>query len=250
MLSLVATLLFARPSAGADLTVLAASSLKGPLTEIGRIFESRNSGFRVHLSFAGSQELAAQINLGAPADLFFSADRAQMSVVTKSGKVLPNTVKPFAGNRLCLIVAKGSESRIRRLNDIGLKGLKLCMAAEKVPAGAYSKQLLRKAAKKLGAPWLEKVRQNTVSFENNASAIVTRVELGEADAGIVYESDALRTKNSIRREIPMAWNVRALYYVGLLSNDTSADKAKQLVGLVLSKEGQAVFKNHGFLPAK
>ena len=250
MLSLVATLVLATPRSSVDLTVLAAASLKAPLTEIATIFESRNKGVVVRSSFAGSQELAAQINLGAPADLFFSADQTQMDVVSKSGKVLASTVKPFASNQLCLIVAKGSASRIRSFSDIGQSGLKLCLAAEKVPIGAYTRQVFQNATKKLGSQWLEKVQQNTVSFESNVSSVVTRVELGEADAGIVYDTDALRAKSSIRIGIPKAWNVRALYYVGVVSDAPNAEKARQMVDLVLSREGQAILKNYGFLPPK
>ncbi|MBX3437710.1 MAG: molybdate ABC transporter substrate-binding protein [Planctomycetaceae bacterium] len=243
--------LFAIASAPqADLTVLAAASLKAPLNEIARQFETKHPDVRVQISFAGSQELATQINLGAPADAFFSADRAQMDVVVKSGKVEAKQVQPFAANHLTLLVSKSAADRIKGLGDLGQSGVKICMAGEKVPVGAYTREMLKKASAKLGDPWLAQLQANTVSLETNVSAVVSRVELDEVDAGFVYQTDAIQAKKSISRTIPKEWNVRAQYFVAVPKESKLATSAKQFVALVLGREGQTILARYGFLPPK
>lgn len=234
----------------ADLTVLAAASLKAPLNEIARQFEAKRPDVRINLSFAGSQELATQINLGAPADAFFSADRAQMEVVVKSGNVDAKQVQPFATNQLTLLVSMGAGDRIKGLRDLGQSGLKVCMAGEKVPVGAYTRQMLKKASSKLGDPWLAQLHTNTVSLETNVSAVVSRVELDEVDAGFVYQTDAFQAKKSISRTIPKEWNVRVQYFVAVPKDSKLATFAKQFVALVLGREGQTILAKYGFLPSK
>lgn len=233
-----------------DIIVLAAASLKAPFTEITREFEAETPSAQLQISYAGSQELAAQINLGAPADAFFSADYAQMDVVVKSKKVEEKQVKPFAGNELSLLVSKSAAGRIKGLADLQKKGLKISMAGEKVPVGAYTRQVLRKASAKLGKSWLAEVEVNTVSLETNVSTVFSRVETDEVDAGFVYRTDAIRAKNSVSREIPKEWNVKALYYVVVPKNSENASIAEKLVSFVLGKKGQAILAKNGFRPPK
>jgi len=233
-----------------NVTVLAAASLKKPLGDLEQKFEARNPGIKLQISYAGSQELATQLTLGAPADIFFSADRAQIDVAVKGKRIDKRDIKPFAGNRLCLLVAAKSQNRVRSLADLTSGGIRLCFAGDRVPVGAYANEMLAKAAKKFGPTWLDKVRTNVVSFETNVSAIVTRVELGEVDAGIVYESDAAAAKTAVGIEIPKDVNVRATYYLGVIRDAPNPKIARDFVALALSKEGQAVFTKYGFLPPK
>jgi molybdate transport system substrate-binding protein len=231
-----------------ELTCLAAASLKLPLNEIARRFEAANPGVRLRISFAGSQELAAQINLGAPADVFFSADKAQMEAVIKSGEVAASASRPFASNRISLLVSASAAKRVRRLEDLGRPGLRLCMAGERVPAGAYAKRVLQKAARTLGEKWLVQVQANTASYENNVSAVVTRIELDEADAGLVYRTDVGRAKRSRSNEVPKHWNIAARYFVAVPKRAQSAEIARAFVRDVLAKEGQRTLARYGFLP--
>lgn len=233
-----------------NLTVLAAASLRKPLGELEQAFEARNPGTRINISYAGSQELATQLSLGAPADVFFSADRAQIDVAVKAKRIDKRDVKPFVGNSLCLLVAAKSRNRVRSLADLTQGGVRLCLAGDRVPVGAYANEMLEKAAKKFGPTWLGKVRTNVVSFETSVSAIVTRVELGEVDAGIVYESDARQAKTAVGFEIPKEFNVRALYFLGVVKDNKNEKAARDFVALALSKEGQSVFAKYGFLPPK
>lgn len=231
-----------------QLTVFAAASLTSSLNEISRIFEARHPATQVQISFAGSQELATQINLGAEAHVFFSADRLQMETVIRSGKVDTGQVKMFADNQLALLVSRSGAKRIKTLKDLSSDKLKICLASDKVPVGAYTRQLLAKASKKYGADWLGKVNRNTVSLESKVTAVVARVEMDEVDAGIVYETDRMRAKKSFSRPIPSDFNVRTHYYVAIPKEFESLAGAKSFVALVLSKEGQQVLAKYGFAP--
>jgi len=232
------------------LTVLAAASMKGPLTEIAKSFEEAHSGAKVDISYGGSQLMAHQISLGAPADLFLSADRAQMDVVVASRRINRRDIKPLASNRLCLLVSEKAKNRIRGLADLTESGVRLCLAESRVPVGAYTAEVLSKAAKSFGPLWLSKVRSKVVSFESNVSAVALRVELGEVDAGIVYETDARLAKRAVGYEIPANINVRALSYFAILRDSPNPPLATKFAELLSSKRGQAVFTKFGFAPPK
>lgn len=251
MLSLLACLCMAAPKAvDTDVVVLAAASLRKPFLEMQAIYEQRNPGTHLQMSFAGSQQLANQLNLDAPGDAFFSADKAQMDAVVKAGKIGGRDVKPFAGNRICLLVSERAKNRVTGLQDLTNPGIRICVAGDKVPAGAYTTQVLVKAAQKFGPTWLDKVRSKIVSFETSVSAVVTRVELNEVDAGFVYETDARQAKKANGYEIPKDLAVRATYYCGVLKGAKNPAGAKGFVALVLGKEGQAILAKYGFLPPK
>ena len=247
MTSLIVALLLPITPAKASITVLAAASLRGPVNEIIRKFEAQNADVRIEVTYAGSQALANQINFGAPADIFLAADLAQMNIVVQSGKVDGKAVKPFASNQLALLISKSAANRVKDLKDLSKDGLRLCMANEKVPVGAYTRQMLQKASKKLGAEWLSKVRSNTVSLENNVSAVVTRISMDEADAGFVYQTDVLTAKQAVSVPIPKAWNVMARYYLAVPKEAPNAKIANKIVSLVLAKDGQTILAKYGFL---
>lgn len=250
MVSLLLALVMSGGSPASDVTILAASSLKAPLSEIAKNFESSHPNCRLHLSFAGSQELATQIKLGASADLFFSADRAQMTEVVVAGKASWSTVRPFAANELSLLVAKNSSTTIRGLGDLNSPNLKLCVGGDKVPIGVYTRQALDKASAKFGKVWLSAVRSNFVSMEPNVSAIVSRVEMDEADAGIVYKTDAMRAKKSVAISIPKPWNVRTQYFAVVLKETQNRKLSEEFLSMVLASNGQKVLAKFGFLRPK
>ena len=185
-------LLASRPvePAPSTLNVFAAASLTEAFRELGHTFEQRHPGLTVQFNFAGSQQLALQIEQGAPADVFASADQRWMDYAKEKGEV-EGEAPTFARNRLMVIVPRTNPARIGALPDLARRGTKIVMAAEAVPVGKYSREALQKLAGAQGYPaeYDRRVLANVVSQEENVKSVVSKVQLGEADAGIVYRSD-------------------------------------------------------------
>lgn len=236
------------------MTVYAAASLTEAFTEIGRQFESSNPGTGVVFNFAGSQQLVQQIAQGAPADVFASADRKQMEAAIESGRVDSNHVQAFLTNQLVVITPKDNPADVQTLADLARPGLKLLLAAEAVPVGRYSLEFLDKASQdpKLGVAFKEAVLKNVISYEENVRAVLSKVQLGEADAGIVYSSDVASTgADEIGvLEIPDALNVVATYFIAPLSDSPAPDLADSFVDYVSSPAGGQILSRYGFLPVK
>ena len=219
----------------AEIKVFAAASLTASFTKIGEDFTAANGGTKVLLNLAGSQALATQIQQTAPADVFASADIANMDKV----KDLVNTPQNFASNLLAIVVEKGNPKDVKGLEDLANPDLKVVLAAEEVPAGKYAKQVLDKAG----------VSVTPVSQEDNVKAVVTKVSLGEADAGIVYVTDVTAGGDKVEGvDIPEGQNVTATYPIATVRASKAQDKAQAYMDLVLSAEGQQVLKEYGFLP--
>jgi len=172
------------------LTVYAAASLTDAFRDLGRTLEAAHPGLTVRFNFAGSQQLALQIEQGAPADVFASADQRWMSYAAEKGLVAGESAI-FARNRLVAIVPRTNPARIGGLPDLARRGTKVVVAAEAVPAGKYSREALEKLSTAPGFPpeYARRVLANVVSQEENVKAVVAKVQLGEADAGLVYRSD-------------------------------------------------------------
>ena len=235
----------------AELTVFAAASLTGAFQEIGGMFERAHPGTRVRFNFAGSQQLATQLEQGAVADVFASADQRWMDYAAEKG-LLTGEPRLFAHNRLVVIVPAANPARIKQLQDLAKRGVKLVVAAGAVPVGAYTRQSLAKLAQvpDFGKDYDRRVLANVVSQEENVKAVVTKVQLGEADAGVVYASDAL---GSVARHlrvfaIPDEQNVIADYPIATLKGASAPSAAKDFIGLVLAPEGQNVLQNFGVIP--
>ena len=242
----------ARPAAPRTLTVLAAASLTGPFTELGLQFEAGHPDVKIAFNFAGSQQLAQQLALGAPADVFASASQKYMDAVLTSGRVAGGGDAAFANNRLVVIYPAANPAGLQKLQDLARPGLKLVLAAQGVPAGQYSLDFLDKAAHDpaFGAAYKEDVLKNVVSYEENVKAVLAKVSLAEADAGIVYLSDiSQEAANQIGRlDIPHALNVIAAYPIAVISDSQNPDLAQAFVDLVLSPQGQAVLEKYNFIP--
>lgn len=231
------------------LTVFAAASLEGPFTALGDSLERARPGLKVQFSFAGSQTLALQIIQGAPADVFASADVRWMHVVRDSGAVA-GTPRIFARNALIVIVPATNPGHVDRLSDLGRPGVKLVLAADAVPAGHYARSVTARLAKLrgFGPDFPARVRANVVSNEQDVEAVVTKVRLGEADAGIVYQSDVTEQVAADVRTIgiPPAANVTATYPMAVLARASDREDARAFLELVLSRSGQRVLAAHGF----
>ncbi|MBA3658839.1 MAG: molybdate ABC transporter substrate-binding protein [Gemmatimonadales bacterium] len=235
------------------LTVYAAASLTEAFTELGQTLEASHPGLKVQFNFAGSQQLAAQLEQGAPADVFASADRRWMSYAAAKGMIV-GADRIFARNRLVVIVPKTNPARIETLEDLSRRGIKLVLAAEAVPAGKYSRETLLNLGGAPGFPpqYARRVAANVVSQEENVKAVVAKVQLGEADAGMVYRSDVTSSVARYVRvfEITDPYNVIASYPIAALKESKNAMAAKWFIELVSSEAGQHVLQRHGFLPAE
>jgi molybdate transport system substrate-binding protein len=233
------------------LTVLAAASLTESFGELGKMFEAHNLGVKVAFNFAGSQQLAHQLSQGSDADVFASASKKYMDAAVQSKRVNPDDSKTFVKNRLVVIYPKDNPADLNELKDLAKPGLKLDLADKSVPVGQYSLDFLDKAAKDPGfdAQYKDNVLKNVVSYEDNVKAVVTKVALGEVDAGIVYVTDI--TANAAQKidklDIPDSLNTVATYPIAPISDSKNPDLAKAFVALVLSPEGQAVLEKYGFI---
>lgn len=242
----------AQEAAAGELVVFAAASLNGAMRELGRAFERSRPGLRVRFNFAGSQQLAVQLEQGARADLFASADGRWMDYAGDRG-LLVGAPRPFARNRLVVIVPAANPARIARLQDLARPGIKTIVGAEAVPVGAYARRLLANLAKAPGFPadFERLALANVVSQEENVKAVVAKVQLGEADAGIVYTSDVTGPVAARLRTlaVPESLNVVAEYPIAALRTAASPAAAAGFLNFVLGAEGQSVLRRFGLLPA-
>ena len=230
------------------ITVFAAASLTDAFTEIGRAFENENSGVSVVFNFGGSQNLRTQIEQGATADVFASANTKEMDTLVSGNFVTQGTPKLFLTNQLVVILPKNNPAGITSLQDLSKPNIKLILAAEEVPAGKYARQILDNLNPQFGADYKDKVLANVVSNEDNVRQAVTKVQLGEADASIVYVSDAVAVPELQRIEIPMGVNVIAKYPIAAMTKSTYSELANQFITYVLSSNGQTILKKWGFTP--
>jgi molybdate transport system substrate-binding protein len=218
-----------------ELKVFAAASLTGAFTKLGQDFTAAHPGTKVTFNFAGSQALATQVRQGAPADVFASADTTNMAKVTD----LVAAPQNFASNLLQIIVAKGNPKAVKGLADLSNRDLKVVLAAPDVPAGKYARQALD----------AQQVTVEPVSLEDNVKAVVTKVSLGEADAGIVYVTDVAAGGDKVQGvDIPDDQNVPATYPIATVKAGGHQSQAQAFVDLVRSGQGQQVLRGFGFLP--
>lgn len=238
--------------ASQTLTVMAAASLTESFTELGQQFESQHAGVTVQFNFAGSQQLVQQLSEGAPADVFASANAKQMTAAVDAGRVDAAAPRAFVSNRLVVILPSANPGGINTLQDLAKPGLKLVLAAKEVPVGEYSLDFLDKAAQDpaFGSDFPDAVLANVVSYEENVRSVLSKVALGEADAGIVYSSDVtVEASSQVKRiDIPDSLNVIASYPIAVIKDSAHAEMAQEFVGFVCSAEGQAVLQKYGFLP--
>ena len=233
------------------LTVFAAASLTEPFTEIGKRLEAAYPGFKIIYNFGGSPTLRTQLEQGAQADVFASADAVQMELATKSG-VVQGEVSIFVKNRLVVIVPRDNPGKVTAFSDLAKPGLKLDLAAPKVPVGNYSRQALRTASAAYGTDFEARALRNVVSEEENVKQVVAKVQLGEADAGMVYVSDVTpKIGNDVLMvQIPDAYNQVAAYPIALTQSVQNRTAAEAFISFVLSADGQALLQAHHFIPIK
>ncbi len=223
--------------------MFAAASLTEAFGELATDFEEANPGTEVQLSFGPSDGLATQIIEGAPADVFASASPRWADAVEDDGPGLADRAD-FARNRLIVITPTDDAAGIASIDDLAEPGVRLVLAAEDVPAGTYAREILTNAWVQEGA------LANVVSNEDDVKAVVQKVALGEADAGIVYATDVTEEVAPDIRSvtIPTAINVIATYPIGVVGDAPEPELAASFVDLVTGPDGQAVLDGYGFLP--
>ncbi len=250
LLSAIALLLSAcvgdEESASVEVLVSAASSLTESMTEIVDAFEEAHDGVTVELNFAASSALATQIvEGGAPVDVFASANEAQMKRVADSGDIRESQV--FAHNKLVVVVP--SDSSLTSFEAIADSGVRLVLAAPDVPIGAYAREVVAAASVsgRFGTGFRDAVLGNVVSEEANVRQVLTKVELGEADAGMVYATDVIVSGDLVRAiPVPTEFAQLAVYPIAVVATAQHPEEALLVVDFGLGEEGQEILQRHGF----
>ncbi|MGK2948743.1 MAG: molybdate ABC transporter substrate-binding protein [Acidimicrobiales bacterium] len=223
------------PTVAGSIRVFAAASLTDALAEVAAAFEAADPDAAIELSFAGSSSLREQILGGAPADVFASANEANMEQVIEAGEVEASAI--FATNRLQVVVPAGNPAGITGLDDLADPDLLIGLCAEEVPCGGLGRQALDAAG----------VTASPDTNEPDVRALLTKVEVGELDAALVYATDVVAGGDLVEGiDLPAEVEVVTAYPIGVVAGSGNADAARAFVDFVLSDEGQAILDDHGF----
>lgn len=216
--------------------MLAASSLDPALGAVAARFEAAHDGVAVELGFDGSSTLATQIVEGAPGDVFASADEANLTRVRDAG--LAGPAVPFATNELVIVVPTGNPAGVRDLHDLTRPGLRVALCGPEVPCGRYAGLAFDRA----------RVAGPVASAEPNVRAVLTKVALGEADAGIAYATDALGDAAVDAIDLPTELQVPVTYHVGVLQDAPNPAAATSFAAFLTGPAAQAILRDAGFGP--
>jgi molybdate transport system substrate-binding protein len=238
------------PAEGGDLTIFAAVSLTDAFEAIEQELEAATPNLSITYNFGGSQALVTQLEEGAQADVFASANTAQMNAAIEANLVAGEPV-PFVHNRLAIVTPADNPADIESAADFGKEGILLVLAQSEVPVGRYAREsvcLMATDTATFGAGFVDRVAANVVSEEEDVRDVLAKVALGEADAGIVYVSDAAAAGDQVHVvDIPDEVNVIATYPVAVLAEGDQA-LGSAFVAYLLSDEGQALLERFGFQP--
>ncbi|MGH3645369.1 MAG: molybdate ABC transporter substrate-binding protein [Mycobacterium sp.] len=222
--------------AGGKLVVFAAASLQKTFTDIGEQFKTDNPGWSVDFTFAGSSDLVTQLTQGAKADVFASADTKNMDKASKAGLVEGDPVT-FASNTLVIVTAPGNPKKVASFADLAKPDLSVVVCAPQVPCGSATKTVEQSA----------KVTLNPVSEESSVTDVLTKVTTGQADAGVVYVTDALGVGDKVTEvDFPESSSAVNTYPIAVLKTAANADLAKKFVELVTGEAGQKILLKAGF----
>lgn len=226
------------------LTIFAASSLTDVFTEIAQRYEDEHSHTRITLNFAGSSTLATQIEQGAPADIFASANTAQMQRLIDNDLVTENNVTIFAQNQLALIVPSDNPADITSLSDLANADVQIVLAAPDVPVRVYTDTLLAS----LGDNFVADVEANIVSEAPNVRQVTTRIAFGDADAGIVYQTDITPdiAEDVLVIPLPDNSNPRAEYPIAPITETNASEAVDSFITFLLTDPAQAILREAGF----
>jgi molybdate transport system substrate-binding protein len=224
------------PAPSGSIVVFAAASLKPAFTQLSQQFKTDNPGGGVELEFAGSSELATQLTQGATADVFASADTAQMDTVVKAGLLAGNPTN-FAANTLVIVTAPGNPKKIGSFADLAKPGINVVICQQPVPCGAATQRVENSAG----------VHLNPVSEELSVTDVLNKVTTGQADAALVYVTDAKSAGGKVTTvDFPEAAGAVNVYPIGVLKKAPQATTAQKFVTLVTSDAGQKILAQSGF----
>ena len=237
-------------AAPANLTIYGAASLTSVLAKVKTAYETANPGTTLTISTDSSAALETKIEQGAPADVFLSADTTNPQKLIDKGLAAGGLTK-FAGNLLTVIVPAGNPAGIQTPADLAKAGLKVIAAGDTVPITKYANQLVANLARQPGYPadFVAKYTANIVSKQDNVSAVVAQIALGEGDAGIVYVTDANTSTQVTTIPVPAAANVPVTYAGMVVKASRNSDSAQAFLTWIAGSDGQAILGSFGFLPA-
>jgi molybdate transport system substrate-binding protein len=239
------------PAEGGDLIVFAAASLTDAFEAIEQELEAATPSLSITYNFGGSQALVTQLEEGAQADVFASANASQMDAAI-AANLVGSEPMPFVRNRLAIVTPVGNPAGIESAADLGKEGILLVLAQSEVPAGRYARDsvcLMAADTATYGPDLVARVAANVVSEEEDVRDVLAKVALAEADAGLVYVSDAVAAGDQVDVvDIPDAVNVIATYPVAVLAGGDEA-LGSAFVAYLLSEKGQALLERYGFQPA-
>lgn len=223
------------PAGPTTLHVLAAASLRGTFTDIGKLFEADYPGTTVELTFAGSSDLVTQLTQGAPADVLATADTANMDKAAKAGMV--GVPVNFASNTLTIVTRPGNPAHVESFADLARPGLSLVVCAPQVPCGSAT----AKVATSVG------VHLNPVSEESSVTDVLGKVTSGQADAGLVYVTDATAAGDKVTAvAFPQSSVAVNTYPIAVTTNTRNSERAKQFVDLTVGDAGRKILRTAGF----
>jgi molybdate transport system substrate-binding protein len=236
-----------------ELVAFTAASLTGAFGEIGQLYKNETN-VSVAFNFDGSQALRTQLENGAYADIFASANNKQMNAVKNDGLMNNDSIVIFTKNKLSLIVPKGNPAKIGSLADLSKPGLKIVIGTKDVPVGDYAMQIINKLGNdsSFGPEYKQKVLANIISQETNVNYVVTKVALGEADVGFAYISDVTKDLSSKvdKVAIPDEYNAIAEYPMGMLKGSKYPAESQRFIELATSEKGKAILEKYGFMPVE
>jgi molybdate transport system substrate-binding protein len=238
------------PRLQGELTVFAAASLTGAFQEMAAHIKQANPGIELRLNFAGSPTLRTQLAQGARADVFASADEPNMHKAQQDGSIAGEP-RVFVHNLLVVIVPAHNPAGIAKPQDLAKPKSKLVLAHKDVPVGHYARQSLANMSQDpaFGSDFADRTLANLVSEENNVKQVMTKVQLGEADAGIVYASDITPAVRGAVKviHIPNQFNIVARYAIAVVKGASNEAGARAFIEYVLSPAGQAILTKYGFI---
>jgi molybdate transport system substrate-binding protein len=236
-------------TAGVELTVFGAASLKDALEAAATAYEARNPGTTLAISTDSSAALATQIEQGAPADVFLSADATNPEQLVDGGLADGEAVA-FAGNALAVIVPTDNPAGIASPADLARPGVRVVAAGEEVPITGYATELVENLAREPGYPadFGAAYAANIVTREDNVKAVVAKIELGEGDAGVVYVTDAAASDAVSIVDVPTTADVAATYAGVVVKATRQPDAARAFLAWLAGPDGQAILSEFGFLP--
>jgi molybdate transport system substrate-binding protein len=232
-----------------ELTIFTAASLTGAFGEIGQLY-TNETNINVAFNFDGSQNLRTQIENGAYADVFASANILQMNALRRILLMNNSSITVFTENKLSLIVPKDNPAKISNLTDLAKPGLKIVMGTKNLPVGDYALQIINRLGNDsaYGPDYKARIMANIISQETTVNYVVTKIALGEADVGFAWVSDVTEDLASRvdKIDIPDEYNVIGEYPIGVLKDSKYPAKSQEFINLVTSEQGKAILEKYGF----